>query len=94
MRALAILGESAKVVHPAEGSFNLGHSDNVVETIINIITRHPMRQDELERALSEWAPNQVREILANLEASGQAQRVERYGIRFWSGSPSRFASAV
>lgn len=94
MRALAILGESAHVVHPAEGSFDLSSCDDVIEAIINIITRHPMRQDELERALSEWAPNQVREILANLEANNQAQSVERYGIRFWSGAPSRFATAV
>lgn len=94
LRALAILGDVAHVVHPAQGRFDLGSCDAVIEAIINIITRHPMRQDELERALSQWTPDHVRDVLAELEASGQAQVVERYGIRFWSGAPARYPTAV
>ena len=33
---------------------------------------------------------EVREGLADLEASGQAQAVDRYGIRFWSAVPAYF----
>lgn len=94
MRALAILGDIAHVVHPAEGVFDLGNCDTAVEAIINIITRHPMRQDELERALSQWTPDHVRDVLTELAASGQAQVVERYGIRFWSGASARYQTAV
>jgi hypothetical protein len=90
MRARAILGDIATVVHPAEGSFDLSGCDTAVDAIIGIITRHPMRQEELERALNRWTPGQVRETLADLEASGQAQVVERYGTRFWSAAPSRY----
>lgn len=90
MQAMAILGNIARVIHPAEGSFDLSGYDNPVEAVIGIITRHPMRQEELERTLERWSPGQARAILAELEASGKAQVVERYGARFWSAAPSFF----
>ncbi len=88
MQALAILGNIAQVIHPAEGSFDLSACDDPVEALIGIITRHPMRQEELERALARWSPGQVGEVLTELAASGRAQVVERYGVRFWSAAPS------
>lgn len=94
MLALAILGKVAEVVHPAEGSFDLSGYDDPVEAILAIITRHPMRQEELERALSRWSPGNVRKVLADLEASRRAQIVERYGIRFWSAAPSHYPDEV
>jgi wyosine [tRNA(Phe)-imidazoG37] synthetase (radical SAM superfamily) len=90
MRASAILGDIARVVHPAEGSFDLGDSDSIPDAITDIITRHPMRQEELEQVLAVWAPEQVSEVLADLEVSGQAQLVERYGARFWCAGPARY----
>jgi wyosine [tRNA(Phe)-imidazoG37] synthetase (radical SAM superfamily) len=90
MRALAILGGVAKVVHPAEGSFDLSGSDNVVDAIVGIITRHPMREDELRRTLDKWKPGRADSTLEELAASGRAQVVERYGYRFWSASPARY----
>jgi len=88
MRAMAILGNIAEVIHPAQGGFDLSGYDNPVNAVIGIITRHPMRQEELERALDRWSPGRVREVLAELEASKRAQVVERYGVRFWSAAPS------
>jgi wyosine [tRNA(Phe)-imidazoG37] synthetase (radical SAM superfamily) len=90
MRAMAILGDIAEVVHPAEGSFDLSGYDNPIDAILTIITRHPMRQEEIERALWRWSPGQVSLVLANLEDSGRAQVVERYGVRFWSAAPSYY----
>ncbi len=90
MRAMSILGSIAEVVHPAEGSFDLSGYENLVDAVMSIITRHPMRQDELERTLSRWLPNQVKEALETLEASGRAQIVERYGTRFWTAEPAHF----
>ncbi len=90
MEAMAIFGYIAEVVHPAEESFDLSGFDNPVDAIISIITRHPMRQDQLERALEYWLPGQVDRVLADLEASGKAQIVERYGIRFWSAAPAHY----
>ena len=90
MQAMAILGNIAEVVHPAEGIFDLSGHDNVVDAVVGIITRHPMRQEELERTLDHWSPGQVDQALADLVASGQAQVVERYGVRFWSAAPSHY----
>ncbi len=90
MRATALLGSVAQVVHPAEGDFDLGDYDSVVEAIVGIITRHPMRQEELEQTLAGCMPGQVVQALADLEASGQAQVVERYGARFWSAALSHY----
>jgi wyosine [tRNA(Phe)-imidazoG37] synthetase (radical SAM superfamily) len=90
MRARAIFGNIARVIHPAEGSFDLGGYETVVEAIIGIITRHPMRQEELERTLARWTPDHVSEALAELAAGGRAQMVERLGVRFWSAAPARY----
>ena len=90
MRANAILGDIAQVVHPAEGTFDLSGYANVLDAIIGIITRHPMQQEQIERTLTQWAPKQVEQSLADLENSGRAQVVERYGIRFWSATPSYY----
>ena len=88
MRAISILGKTAEVVHPAEGSFDLGGYANIVDAVIGIITRHPMRQDELERTLARWSPGQVKEALLTLESDGRARTVERNGVRFWSTAPA------
>jgi wyosine [tRNA(Phe)-imidazoG37] synthetase (radical SAM superfamily) len=88
MRAISILGNIAEVVHPAEGSFELDEYGNVVDAVVAIITRHPMRQDELLRALSRWSPEKVHDALEELQTSGRAQIVERLGVRFWSAAPS------
>jgi len=90
MRAMSILGNIAEVVHPAEGSFDLSGYENIVDAVISIITRHPMRQDELERTLTRWSAGQVSKALSELEASGRAQVVERNGVRFWSAAPSHY----
>jgi len=51
-----------------------------------------MRQEELERALDRWFPGQVRQALLELESSGRAQVVERFGVRFWSAATSHYPS--
>jgi len=90
MRAMAILGYTAEVAHPAEGSFDLSGYDNPADAIISIITRHPMSQDQHERTLECWSPEEANRVLADLEASGKVQIVERYGVRFWSASLAHF----
>jgi wyosine [tRNA(Phe)-imidazoG37] synthetase (radical SAM superfamily) len=90
MQVMAILGNVANVVHPAEGSFDLSGYDNLLDAVLGIITRHPMRQEELERTLDRWSPGHVAQTLADLEASGRVQVVERFGTRFWSAAPSHY----
>lgn len=90
MRALSILGNIAEVVHPAEGSFELSKHDDIVDAVIEIITRHPMREDELVRTLAHWSSGQVAQTLEALKVSGKAQVVERYGTLFWLAQPAHF----
>ena len=88
LRAAAILGDVARIVHGASGTHNLGGYDNVVEAILDIISRHPMREDELLLTLEKYFPGQAEKALEELRESGRAHLVERYGTRFWSGSES------
>jgi hypothetical protein len=90
LRAIAILGEIARVIHPVEGTFDLSGGDSLVDAVIGIITRHPMKEDELLSTLADWSPDQVKSTLAELNKSGQAQVVERYSVRFWSAALSHF----
>jgi wyosine [tRNA(Phe)-imidazoG37] synthetase (radical SAM superfamily) len=90
LRARAILGEIAKVVHPIDGTFDLSGFDSLVDAVIGIITRHPMREDVLLDTLTYWSPDAVKTTLADLKNSGHAQLVERHGIRFWSAALSNF----
>jgi wyosine [tRNA(Phe)-imidazoG37] synthetase (radical SAM superfamily) len=94
LRAMAILGDVAKVAHPTQGIFDLSGCDNVVDAIINIITRHPMRQSELEDALTKWTPGKVESTLAALQKDDRAQVIERLGTKFWSASPSHYPDDV
>jgi wyosine [tRNA(Phe)-imidazoG37] synthetase (radical SAM superfamily) len=90
MRARAILGDVARVIHPAEGSFDLGGYANPTDALVSIITRHPMSEEEILRTLERWSPGKVRETLAELADGGRAQMVQRYGLRFWSATPARY----
>jgi wyosine [tRNA(Phe)-imidazoG37] synthetase (radical SAM superfamily) len=62
-----ILGNIAEVVHPAEGSFDLSGYENVVDAIIDIITRHPMRQGtHFWSAASAHYPDKIQNKQRNL----------------------------
>lgn len=90
MRAVATLGAGAQVVHPAEGTFDLSGCQDVSDALLAILTRHPMREEELMRTLDRWAPGRISEALSKLLADGAAQVVERYGSRFWNAGSARF----
>lgn len=91
MRARAILSGIAEVVHPVEGNLDLSGNDNLIDAIVNIISRHPVRQVELEKALEKYLPEgqNVSGMLEALQSSGRATMIERHGTFFWT-SPSQF----
>jgi wyosine [tRNA(Phe)-imidazoG37] synthetase (radical SAM superfamily) len=90
LRATAIFGDIAHVVHPDGGDFDLSGYANVVDAVIGIITRHPMSQSQLERSLTLWAPAQVDQALAQLAASGRAKKIVRLNRTFWTATSSFF----
>ena len=93
MRAIAILGEVAQVIHPQDGLFDLRGSENAVDAIIGIITRHPMSEDQLFHALNQFPAGEREKILEELKTSEQAKVVERFGQKFWCSTPSFFPDA-
>jgi len=90
LRARAILGEIAHVMHPTAGSFDLRGYNSLTDAVMAIITRHPMREDELIRTLERWSSSEIKSVLDNLIIDGRAQVVTRYGVRFWCASTSFF----
>jgi wyosine [tRNA(Phe)-imidazoG37] synthetase (radical SAM superfamily) len=90
LRARAILGNRTRIFSFPEGYFEFDQIENVVEAVLTVITRHPMRQSELEQALQTWRKEEIGQALEKLRASKRAQIVERYGVRFWSAATSYF----
>jgi wyosine [tRNA(Phe)-imidazoG37] synthetase (radical SAM superfamily) len=93
LRAQAILGEAATVVHPAQGSFDLSAEegqDAVIEAIIAILKRHPVRSDDLRAALAERGDGRADETISRLQSSGRVRLVERLGVAFWTHADSVF----
>jgi wyosine [tRNA(Phe)-imidazoG37] synthetase (radical SAM superfamily) len=90
MRAQAILGQKARLVQSSSGTFSFGSHETLLDAIVAIITRHPMREEELLETLERFSPEEVLDRLSELEKSGKAQVVERYHTRFWVATPARF----
>jgi wyosine [tRNA(Phe)-imidazoG37] synthetase (radical SAM superfamily) len=101
MRVMAMLGNIAEVVHPAEGTFDLGGRPDVIDAVAEILKRHPMQDEELQRALARWGDKQsppwsaveVARLLERLATGGRARRVDRHGQSFWTAYGSHYADA-
>jgi len=90
MRAATILGRVTRVVYPSGGELSAGVETDDPDALIDIITRHPMREDELERCFPTWPPGGVRAVLTDLKSAGEAQMVERHGLRFWAAKAAQY----
>ena len=94
LRATAILGDIAKIVTPIEGDFDLSGYENITDAIVGIVTRHPMRENQLIQTLARWSPDEVNETLSTLSNDGRIQVVERYGVRFWTVEQAHYAESA
>jgi len=90
LRAMAILGDVAEVVHPADVPIDLSAYDDVVHAAVAIIERHPLRETELEEMLAAFGSEQVTEGLARLATDDGVQLIERFGVRFWCPAGSYY----
>jgi wyosine [tRNA(Phe)-imidazoG37] synthetase (radical SAM superfamily) len=91
LRARAILGRKSRVIAYGVGQFDLGDFDNLADAVLNIVTRHPMREEELILTLTRWKPGEVNKVIEELAEDGRLQRIERFGIHFWSAAEARFS---
>lgn len=87
LRALAILGRTAEVVHPEADHFVISKELDPADAVLDLITRHPVSEEQLLASLPEGTPE---EILDKLVQQGRARVVERYGTRFLTAAPSYF----
>jgi wyosine [tRNA(Phe)-imidazoG37] synthetase (radical SAM superfamily) len=93
MRAIAVLGPIAHVVHPYSNGVDVSDYATPNEAILGIVTRHPMSEDQLTHLLAHWTPPEIAAALATLQAEGRVNPVERLGTRFWIAAPSIFPAA-
>jgi wyosine [tRNA(Phe)-imidazoG37] synthetase (radical SAM superfamily) len=89
-RAEEILGSAARILPPIPEGVDLPESKDLVEAVIGVISRHPMEEEEMVRALERWSPGDVCHVLGQLGASGRAQVVTSFGQRFWSAAAARY----
>jgi len=90
LRARAILGKVARIIHPATGVFDLSGAEDLLDAIMGILIRHPMKESELKEALNAWPKDEVGRMLERLEQSGRAKIIERQNVRFWRASEAVF----
>lgn len=90
LRARAILGKVVRVIHPATGVFDLSGEEDLLDAILSIIIRHPMKESELKQALQAWPKEEVCKMLERLEQSGRGKIITRHGVRFWRASEAVF----
>lgn len=89
-RAAGILGEVAVVTVPAASQAQAAQTGDLAESVLNVITRHPMQTEELQKLFSRWSAGEVQDALADLENQHTVQAVEQEGHTFWSAAEARY----
>ena len=89
-RAASILGRVAKLLPPTDVGAVTSMDGGLVDAILSIVARHPLKESEVEGLLTGWLRTQVEETLNALPESGRIQIVERYGERFWCSAGAAF----
>jgi wyosine [tRNA(Phe)-imidazoG37] synthetase (radical SAM superfamily) len=91
-RAQSILGGVAEVLHPVLGEFTFRPGPELPDSIVEVVTRHPMEEAALLRTIAELGPDgsRAKELLSELLASGRVQEVERRGRRFVTAGESEY----
>ena len=89
-RAEEILGKVAMVSVPAAAEARAARIGELAETVLSVVTRHPMQEEELRILFSRWSADEVHVALADLASRHEVQAVERDGHSFWSASAARY----
>ena len=94
IRAMAILGEVAPILTPAQGAVDLAQDLPAEDAVVEILSRHPLREEELVAALERFDRSQVQATLEALEASRKARRHLYRGQAFWEYAGGRFGDST
>jgi len=85
-QAIAILSKVAVVINPLKGNMDLRNAPDMLEAIIAIVSRHPVQQRELHKAVADCFPGEAQkadDILSGLFVSGRFGLVEHNGESYW-----------
>jgi wyosine [tRNA(Phe)-imidazoG37] synthetase (radical SAM superfamily) len=85
-RAIAILSEVATVVHPLKGNMDLRSATDLLEAVTAIISRHPVQQRELHKAVADCFPRESEktdDAMQQMLATGRFKLVEHGGEPYW-----------
>ncbi len=85
-RAIAILSAAATVVNPLKGNMDLRNAPDKLEAITAIVSRHPVQQRELHKAIADCFPAESEKadaIMQELLASERFNCVEHNGEPYW-----------
>jgi len=91
-RAQRILGQAAEVVVPEASGFQFQKGEDLVEAILAIVRRHPMREDRLLEALGDYPVEQIQRTLDELTQSGLARRRVYRDQVFWESAKVKTGS--
>jgi wyosine [tRNA(Phe)-imidazoG37] synthetase (radical SAM superfamily) len=89
-RAKEILGEVVPVVIPDSSQAQAARIGDLADTLLSVVTRHPMQEDELRVLLSRWSGEEVQAAIQELAKARKIQSVERSGHMFWSAATAQF----
>jgi len=81
-----------KVFTPVRGHYDINNQGSLEDSIMGIITRHPMPESDLLNVLNSFPPTEINKILEKLIAEQKIQIIERYGIRFVTPGSSFYPS--
>jgi wyosine [tRNA(Phe)-imidazoG37] synthetase (radical SAM superfamily) len=89
-RAEKILGKVVPVAIPAAAEARATRMGDLAETVLSVVTRHPMSEEDLRILLSRWSAEEVRAALVDLESGHKVQIVKRDGHSFWSAAAAQY----
>jgi len=93
-RAVTIFEKVAPVVRVQAQAVPVKQLVGIKETIISIVSRHPVSDAGLRQMLGEAEEGEVERILQELKESESVKNVERNGTIFWCAAASRFVEPV
>ena len=85
-QAIKILSTVATVVHPVKGTMDLRSAPDLLHAVSDIVSRHPVQQRELQKAITDCFPgdtDKVNAIMQDMLATGRFKLVEHEGEPYW-----------
>jgi wyosine [tRNA(Phe)-imidazoG37] synthetase (radical SAM superfamily) len=88
--AVEVFERIAKVIVPGDSNTDFDLEGELDRALIDIVTRHPMREDEVRSMVERQVRTRTDAILSELADGERIQVVNRLGDRFWCAADSDF----